>query len=379
MSSSDRFLSLLSGERGRLEDYGDRIERNGRVDPEILNFLFDSGLMRMTIPDRWGGAGMSVTEYLPVLRRVAGFHGSIRMFVHGMNGVWRPLETYGTEEQKREWLPIPSRNGLIAFALTEVEAGTGRDVATTAELTEGEWRLTGAKNLISWASIAEIHYVIARTGVRVDGSAEISCIIVPAHADGVRYESIPDGMGLHGSIHDRVYYEGVRVPAGNLLGQRGDGLAVASSFLDVSRLGIATSLLGIASRALEMACEFAQTRMTFGKPIASRQAIQMSVGESAAELFALQSAITSSAQKYDHGEPILHEAAMCKLLGMEIGGRVTDRALRMFGGAGYLGGHRIERLYRDTRAMWFEEGTAEIQKLVSSRPYLDRVDRTVTR
>ena len=369
-NSTQHFLDLVRGASEDLERYGDMIEATKQVDQEIMDLLFESGLMQMTLPTQWGGAGMRVQEYLPVLERIAGFHGTIRMYVHGMNGIWRPLATFGTDEQKERWLKVPSEKGLFAFALTELNSGTGRDVATTAELVSDEWVLNGAKNLISWGRDAQVQYVIARTGTNADGTAEISCILVPRDAAGMSFERIPDGMGLHGSGHDRIFYDNVHVPAENLLGKRGEGLQVGSSFLDVSRLGIATSLLGIAKRSFEMACEYAQQRQTFGKPIARRQAIQMSVGESAAELYSLESAIHRTARMYDAGTPILAESAMCKLLGIEIGGRVTDRALRMFGGVGYLGDLRVERLYRDTRAMWFEEGTAEIQKLVASRPHL---------
>jgi acyl-CoA dehydrogenase len=369
-SRTTHFLEVVESVAPRLEEYGDQIEDTGRADPGVRALLHESGLMRMTLPEEWGGAGLTAQEYLPVLRRVAGFHGTIRMFVHGMNGVWRPLATFGTDEQKDRWLGIPARGELFAFALTEPDSGTGRDVATTAELVGDSWVINGRKNLISWASEAEVQYVIARTGTTPDGAAEISCILVPRSADGMTFERIRDGMGCRGSVHDRIFYEDVRVPAENLLGERGDGLRVGASFLDVSRLGIATSLLGISERAFELACDFVRHRTTFGKVLAERQAIQMMVGESAAELFSLASAIQRTAQMYDEGHPIQSEAAMCKFLGIEIAGRVSDRALRMHGGIGYMGEHRVERLYRDTRAMWFEEGTAEIQKLVASRAYL---------
>lgn len=364
------YRAVVTSIAAQLEELGDRIEETSTVDPELWTLLQETGLMRLTLPPEWGGAGLSVTEYLPVLQQVAGFHGTIRMFVHGMNGAWRPLATFGTPDQRERWLRVPADGKLFAFALTELGAGTGRDVATTAELRGGEWVINGAKNLITWGSQAEVQYVIVRTGWTPDGTAEISCIMVPGSAPGIRFERIKDGMGCRGSVHDRIFYTDVRVPEDHLLGARGEGLAVSASFLDVSRLGIAASLLGISQRAFELACEFAQQRTTFGKPLAQRQAIQMMVGESAAELFSLSSAIQATARSYDAGEPITAEAAMCKLLGIEIAGRVSDRALRMHGGVGYLGEHRIERLYRDTRAMWFEEGTAEIQKLVASRPYL---------
>lgn len=369
-SRTAHHLGVVDAAADDLETLGDDVERTGQVDPALRGLLHESGLMRLTLPPQWGGAGLATSEYLPVLERVAGLHGTIRMFVHGMNGVWRPLASFGTPEQQERWLRIPAQGGLFAFALTEPDSGTGRDVATTAELVDDEWVLNGQKNLITWGSEAELQYVIARTGTRSDGSAEISCILVPRGTSGMSFQQIPDGMGCRGTRHDRISYRDVRVPAENLLGHRGDGLVVGASFLDVSRLGIATSLLGISQRALQLSCDFVKRRTTFGTLLARRQAIQMIVGEAAAELYSLRAAVERTARMYDEGESITAEAAMCKLLGIEIAGRVTDRALRMHGGTGYMGEHRLERIYRDTRAMWFEEGTAEIQKLVASRPYL---------
>ena len=365
------FLDVVEGLAPELEELGDTIEATSAIPPRTRQVLVEHGLLRMTLPVEWGGFGLPAAEYFTVLERVAGFHGAIRMFVHGMNGLWRPMHRFGTQEQKQQWLPVHRAGGLFAFALTEAETGTGRDIGTTADLVDGHWVLHGTKNLISWAGDAEVQYVIAATGHAADGSREISCILVPKDTPGVTCTPLPDGMGCRGSRHDVVVFDGCRVPESNLLGERGQGLEVGiRGFLDFSRVGIATSALGVAQRSFDLACAYAQQRVTFGKPIAQRQAIQMSVGEMAAELFALRTAIQETARRIDRDEPCVAEAAMCKLLGIETVGRVTDKALRIYGGIGYTGAHRIERLYRDARALWFEEGTAEIQKLVASRPHL---------
>ena len=153
-----------------------------------------------------------------------------------------------------------------------------------------------------------------------------------------------------------------------MLGQVGDGLLLGlRGFLDVSRLSIAVSALGLARRAMELATNFAEQRITFGKPIATRQAVRLSIGEMAADIYAVQAAVNDASTRFDAGEPITAEAAICKYLGLEMVGRVTDRALRMHGGIGYTRAHKIERHYRDARALWFEEGTAEIQRLGDRR------------
>ncbi len=365
------FLEVLDKMAPELEELGDRIEDTGKVPDRVWQLLIDGGFLRMTLPEKWGGFGMSFTEYTKVLEKAAGFHSAIRMFVHGMNGLWRPMFNFGTEEQKARWLPVFRQGRFFAFSLTEAETGSGRDVGTTAVLEDGEWVVNGKKNLISFAGDAEVHYVVARTGTDPSGQPEISCILVPKGAPGMTIVPLPDGMGCKGTAHDAVVYKNCRVPAANLLGKRGEGLEVGiRGFLDPSRLGIATSCLGVAQRSFELACEFAKKRVTFGKPIAQRQAIQMQVGEMAAELYSLRSAIRDAAARFDQGLPIVTEAAMCKLLGIEILGRVTDRALRIHGGIGYTRAYRVERLYRDGRAMWFEEGTAEIQKQTICRPFL---------
>lgn len=367
------FLAVVDEIAPELEELGDRIEETSHIPDHVTALLGEHGLMRMTLPQQWGGAGLSASDYVQVLERVAGYHGAIRMFVHGMNGLWRPMFNFGTDAQKEQWLPVHRDGGLFAFALTEMTTGTGRDVGTTAVLEGDEWVINGEKNLISWAGLAEVLYVIAATGTHADGTREISCILVPKDTSGMTCTALPDGMGCRGSRHDVVVFDDCRVPAENLLGARGQGLEVGvRGFLDISRVGIATSALGLAQRAFELACAYAEQRFTFGKPIAQRQAVQMQVGEMAADLYALRSAISDTTARYDRGESIVTEAAMCKLLGIDIVGRVTDRALRIHGGIGYTGVYRIERLYRDGRALWFEEGTAEIQKLVISRAHLRR-------
>lgn len=373
-SMSDRTTTMLR----RIQDLAERFHAHGREIEETDEFpqelhalLVDNDFLRMTLPEEWGGLGMSASEYIPVLERAGQFHGAIRMYVHGMNGLWRPMWNYGTPEQQERWLPVHQSGGMFAFALTEASTGTGRDIGTTARLEGDRWVLDGTKNLISFASDAEVFYVVAATGAAEDGTREISCILVPKGTTGVTCTPLPEGMGCKGTSHELVEFDGATVPAENLLGERGQGLEIGiRGFLDISRLGIATSCLAIAQRSLDLASEFARHRVTFGKPIAERQAIQMQVGEMAADIFALRSAVTSTAARFDAGRPIVEEAAMCKLLGIMTVTSVTDKALNIHGGVGWTKGYEIERLYRDARALWFEEGTAEIQKLVASRPHL---------
>jgi alkylation response protein AidB-like acyl-CoA dehydrogenase len=363
-------LDALDAYAPELERLGDVIEASGRTPERLWLLLSELGLARLTLPETWGGYGLPLAAFLPVLERASGFHSSVRTFVHGSNGLWRPLERFGTDVQKRRWMRAGQTHVSFAFALTEAPNGAGRDQVTTATLDGGEWVVNGRKS-VSFASEASLHYVIAATGAAADGSREWSCIIVPRATAGLSLAASPEGMGGRGTSHAFVTYDGCRVPAGNLLGMRGEGMDVGiRGFVDPSRLGIAASCLGVGQRAFDLACEFARKRVTFGRPIAERQAIQMQVGEVAAELYGLRSAVQAAAARFDSGQPIVTEASMCKLLGIDVVGRVTDQALRIHGGIGYTRAYRIERLYRDARSMWFEEGTAEIQKQTISRAYL---------
>jgi alkylation response protein AidB-like acyl-CoA dehydrogenase len=357
------YLDVVEGLSDELEGLADEVERTEEFPARAYGLLADNDLLRLTLPEEWGGRGMSLLGYFPVLQRVANIHGTFRMFVHGQNGMWRLVEQWGTPEQKREWLPVFARGGLFTFGLTEPDAGTGRDIATTA-VRDGEgWVINGRKHLISWAGEAELVHLIARTGE--ERGREATCFLLGKGTAGVRVERLGHTMGCKGGSHDRLVFEDCRLPGDAVLGEVGQGLMLGlRGFLDVSRLSIAVSCLGLARRAMDLATAFAKQRVTFGKPIAARQAVRLSVGEMAADIYAVQSAVDHASALFDAGRPITAEAAMCKYLGLEMVGRVTDRALRLHGGIGYTSEHKIERHYRDARALWFEEGTSEIQRLV---------------
>lgn len=370
-SRTQHFVDVVQSLAPELEPLAVLCDRTGEWPTEAYDILRDHELLRLTLPERWGGHGLSVSEYWPVLQEVAKISGIFRMFVHGQNGIWRLVHDWGTPEQQERWLPVLQRGGLFGMALTEPGGGTGRDISTTATRDGDGWVIDGRKHLISWAGEAELIHVIAATS-RTNGSAEATCFLVPRGTHGVHVEKIPETMGCRGGSHDTIIYRQCRVPDSAVLGEVGQGLHLAlRGILDVSRLSIAASCLGLARRAMELAVEFSRRRVTFGKPIASRQAVRLSIGEMAADIFAVQAALDRASEKFDSGLPIVVEAAMCKYLAMEMVGRVTDRALRMHGGIGYTQAHEIERHYRDARALWFEEGTSEIQRLVIAGEVLE--------
>jgi alkylation response protein AidB-like acyl-CoA dehydrogenase len=357
---------------GEVEALVNEMERSREVPPDLWARLAARGLLGLTLPPAYGGWGLRLGDYFPILEQVAQSHGSVRMVVHVQNGLWRLLEGHGSPAQKARFLPRwRSGEARLAFALTEPDAGTGADIRTEARRDGDGWMLDGRKWLITFADLAEAFIVVAYTdrARRQDG---ISAFLVPRDAPGFRIVPQPDGMGLFGTGHGLLELRGCRVPAGALLGREGDGLRmVLRDFLDASRISIAVSCLGLAQRALDLAVAHARRRVTFGKPIAERQAVQLLLAEMALDVQAARLLARDAARRADAGEPFVAEAAMAKLFGLEMVGRVTDRALQVFGGIGYLKTHTIERIYRDARAVRFEEGTAEIQKLLVARHVLD--------
>jgi alkylation response protein AidB-like acyl-CoA dehydrogenase len=293
------------------------------------------------------------------------------MIVHVHNGLWRLVHGYGSPEQKRRLLGGWARaERKLAFALTEPDTGTGADIGTTARRDGDAWVLDGRKWLITFADVADEFVVVAYTD-RAKRQEGISAFLVPRGAPGFTITDQTYGMGCYGTGHGLLEFRDCRVPADAMLGREGDGLRmVLRDFLDVSRISIGVACLGMAQRALDLAVAHAKRRVTFGKPIADRQAVQIMLAESAVDLEAARLLVYDAARRADAGLAFTTQASMAKLFGLEMVGRVTDRCLQVFAGIGYLRESPIERIYRDARAVRFEEGTAEIQKLVIARDLL---------
>jgi len=370
---SKHYVELVRKLTPELNELGDEIERTLALPDRVWEVLIENNLLRLTLPEEYGGEGLSVSEYVPVLSEVAKTNGAIRMMVHGQNVTWRMVHQFGTEAQKKHWMPVTQAGGILTFGLTEPDNGTGRDITTTAVRDGDDWVINGRKHLISWGSNAELIHLMAATDRDDRGGAVTTMFLLPKGTPGVTAQALPPTMGCRGVNHDIVVLEDVRLPGDAVLGEVNEGLYLGlRGFLDISRLGIAISAIGVAKSALELALDFTKQRVTFGKPIASRQAVKLQLAEAAADIYSVEAAVMTAAERYDAGQQIMLEAAICKLLGLEMVGRVTDRALRLHGGIGYTEAHKIERIYRDARALWFEEGTAEIQKIVLANAVLER-------
>lgn len=355
-----------------LDRYENQIERTDEVPlDDLFPRLRRMRCFGLMVPEEYGGVGLSVSQYLPILAEFSKIHGGIRVVVHVHNTTAKGVAQLGGTEQKRALLPkIATGEFSVAFGLTEPDAGTGRDLKSRAVRDGDHFVLNGRKHLITNSDFAS-HFMVFCYTDPSRGAHGISALMVDRDTPGFTIADMPPLMGCKGGQHGYLTFKDCRVPVANVLGQEGEGLLQMTVALEVSRLFIAATSLGTAERAFELSLAFAKKRVTFGKPIAERQAVQTYLAEMGTDLYALRNMITAAARKADRGERIPTEASMCKLFGLEAVGRVTDRALLVHGGVGYTQKYPIERLYRDARLNWVEEGTPTIQQLVIARNFLD--------
>jgi alkylation response protein AidB-like acyl-CoA dehydrogenase len=356
-----------------LEDFeaaAPEIEATDRIPGALLERTAALGAYRLTPPVELGGYAMSASEYVPYLEAAAMGPGAGRMLVHVNNGVWRPLVQFGSPEQRRIAAQLTAGEVCIAFALTERAGGTGRDLHSRAVPSGGAWRISGEKHLITFADRAD-HFILVAASDDRQAKDSLTAFLVPRETPGFEIDATQRTMGIHGTGHAWLRYREMEVADGNRLGEVGQGLEVALSFLDYSRLSLSTCMVGLGQRALDEAVRFAKQRRTFGRPIADRQAVQAHIADMQADLLAGRALVRSVAQAYDGGEDITATASAAKLFCLNMVGRVTDHSLRVHGGYGFTKDAPIERIYRDARGFWFEEGTQEIQQLVVARDVLD--------
>lgn len=366
-------VSVEDFKRFYLEEYepASQVIEDTDVIPEVLlKGAAEVGSYKLTIPTEFGGRGLPVGSYLPYLEAAAMGHGSGRMLVHLTNGVWRPLVRFGNEKQRAIVGQLATGSAVVAFALTELAGGTGRDLHSVARRDGDGWRISGEKHLITFADRADHFILVVATDDR-KAKDSLTAFLVPRATDGFEIDATQATMGLHGTGHAWLRYSDILVSDDDRLGEIGQGLEVALSFLDYSRVSLSNCMVGLAQRALDEAVAFAKRRTTFGRPIADRQAMQAHIADMYADVNAGRGLVRVAAEKCDAGEDFTAPAATAKLFCLNMVGRVTDRSLRVHGGYGYTKHAPIERIYRDARGFWFEEGTAEIQQLVVARHVLD--------
>jgi acyl-CoA dehydrogenase len=284
------------------------------------------------------------------------------------------LVMFGSEEQKAKWLPgIASGETVTSFALTEPEAGSdSAAVRTRAERDGDAYVLNGAKRYITNANRAHLFTVMARTDQTIKGGGGVSAFLVPRDLPGVTVGKPEKKMGQQGAHICDVNFDNVRVPIENRLGAEGEGFKVAMKVLDRGRLHISAVCIGVAQRLLADTVAYAAERRQFGAPIASFQLIQGMIADSKTDTLAARALTLETARQRDLGANVTLEAAAAKYFASEMVGRVADRAVQIFGGAGYVADHGIERLYRDVRIFRIYEGTSQIQQVVIARETMKR-------
>ena len=369
------FEALRAEVRGYVEDEGERwselIEREHQVPLELWDELRDRGYLRLAAPVEYGGAGIPFTRYLELLELFSMSHASLRMIVHVANGIWRPMDSHANDDQRERFIkPAIAGDIKVAFTLTEPGAGSGADIRCSVVREGDTYYLSGEKHLITFGTIADYLLTFARVeGTRgTDGTV---ALMVPTRGEGVDAREMAETMGVRGTDHGHIVFDRAPVPVADRFGEEGQGVEIAlSGFLGPSRISLATTCVGLAQRALDLALDYAQRRETFGKKIAERQAIAFKLAEMATDVEAGRRLVWHAAAKWEQTGHAPMEAAMAKLFASEMLQRVTDAALQVHGGIGYWSSSPIERVYRDARAQRFEEGTAEIQKTTIARDLL---------
>ncbi|MES2939664.1 MAG: acyl-CoA dehydrogenase family protein [Pseudomonadota bacterium] len=369
LASVQRFV------RERLQPAEDDVEENDRVPQDIVDDMRDLGLFGLSIPEEYGGAGLSMAQEClvayelghtaPAFRSVFGTNVGI-----GSQGILMD----GTAQQKERYLPpIASGELVVSFALTEPDAGSDAASLKTRAVADGDdYLITGTKRFITNAPRAGAFTLMARTGG--PGAGGISAFIVPAGLPGLTLGKPDRKMGQRGTMTCDVVLDGVRVPAANVIGGvPGQGFRTAMKVLDRGRLHISALACGLASRILRESVAYAQQRRQFGQRIGDFQLVQAMLADSQAEQLAAWALVQDVARQYDAGTGGARDAELgmrvscAKLFATEMAGRVADRGVQVHGGSGYIGDFKVERFYRDVRLLRLYEGTSQIQQLIIGR------------
>ncbi|RLC65098.1 MAG: acyl-CoA dehydrogenase, partial [Chloroflexi bacterium] len=324
------------------------------------------------VPEKYGGSNMGYISYAIAVEELARVDASQAATIAAGNSLGiGPIYYFGNETQKQEWLPrLCSGECLAAFGLTEPDAGSDAGSSqTTAELNEDYWIINGHKIFItnSACPLTGVIIVQAVTGKLEDGKPEISCLIVPSNTPGLTAKEMTGKMMWRASNTGELFFDDCIVPETNLLGKRGDGFHQMLSTLDGGRLSIAAMGLGGSQAAFELALQYANSRIQFGRPIGSFQVNAFKLADMALEIELARNLLYKACWLRENGRPITKEAAMAKLFCSEVMGRCVHHAVQLHGGYGLMKDYEVERLYRDQRLLEIGEGTSEILRIVIAR------------
>ena len=379
LSDEQRLLRDTVREFARQEvaPLAEELDRERRFPYEIVAKMGELGLMGIPFPEAYGGGGGDTLTYVLCVEELARVDSSVCITLAGHTSLGTmPINLWGTDEQKSEWLPeLCAGRKLAAFGLTEPEAGSDAGATrTTAKLSDGEWVINGSKQFISNAG-TKISGCVTITAVTSDGESatqgggrrEISNIIVPNGTPGYSPGEPYRKMGWHASDTRPLSFEDCRVPESNLLGGRGEGLKNFLHILDGGRVGVAAMGLGLAQGALDEALAYAKERRAFGQPISKFQAIQIKLADISAEIEAARLLTYKAALEKDGGGPFTLTAAQAKLKTGRLAVRATDEAVQIHGGYGYIEEYPVCRFYRDAKVLTIGEGTDEVMQMVIAR------------
>lgn len=358
----------------RLRPLEGEVEAADAIPDDVVREMRDMGLFGLSIAEEYGGLGLTMAEECRVAIELGRTTPAFRSTFGTNVGIGsQGLVMAGSDAQKAEWLPrIASGEIVTSFALTEPDVGSDSGAVKTRAVRDGNvYRLSGTKRYITNADKADLFTVMARTGDEPGGRG-VSAFLVPRDLPGVSVGEPEKKMGQKGAKVADLNLDDVPVPAANRLGEEGQGFKIAMQVLDRGRLHISAVCVGVAERLIADCVAYASERKQFGKPIAEHQLIQGMIADSKTEALAARALVLETAARKDAGDNVVMESAAAKYFASEMVGRVADRAVQIFGGAGYISDYGIERLYRDVRLFRIYEGTSQIQQLIIARETLKR-------
>jgi acyl-CoA dehydrogenase len=360
--------------RERLRPLEGEVEAADEIPAAIVQEMRELGLFGLSIAEEFGGLGLTMLEECRVAIELGHTTPAFRSTFGTNVGIGsQGLVMAGSAEQKAHWLSrIASGEIVTSFALTEPDVGSDSGAVKTRAVRDGDvYRLSGTKRYITNADKADLFTVMARTGDEPGGRG-VSAFLVPRDLAGVSIGEPEKKMGQKGAKVADVNFDEVAVPAANRLGAEGEGFKIAMRVLDRGRLHISAVCVGVAERLIADCVAYAGDRRQFGKPIAEHQLIQAMIADSKTECLAARALVLETAAAKDRGEDVVLESSAAKLFASEMVGRVADRAVQIYGGAGYIADYGIERLYRDVRLFRIYEGTSQIQQLIIARETMKR-------
>jgi acyl-CoA dehydrogenase len=367
LTSVRRFVSQ------RLVPLEDKVATDDLVPDDVIAEMRELGLFGLSIPTEYGGLGLTMEEEVLVCFELGQTSPAFRSVIGTNVGIGsQGVVMFGRDDQKKEWLPkLASGEAVASFCLTEPGAGSDAAAVRTSAVRKGNhYVVNGTKRFITNANRAAVFTLMARTDAGNKGAGGISAFLVPSNLKGITIGKPERKMGQQGAHICDVVFEDCHVPVECLLGEEGQGFRVAMQVLDRGRLHISGVCVGVSERLIRDAAKYALEREQFGQKIAEFQLIQAMLADSQTESYAARCMVLDASRKRDAGNSVTMEAACAKYFASEMVGRVADRAVQIFGGAGYVTDYGVERFYRDVRIFRIYEGTSQVQQLVIARNLL---------